>query len=208
LAGRDMSFFRLIEKGDEPRRLFVGGLHGREGLTTIKALRLLSFEDVKDGKLIIYNCDPTFYLSTLERSYYNTRQGREIISLIEYYRPSIYVEAHCYKDYRGLIDPDRKRKMGVPPLIELENGVLIGSVSPHIRTSFFKRADVCITLEMPCIHDKIDTEALETYTNILKVIASIKDRPELEEKLAKRYPEQVETARRYAIEFFGDYPPF
>lgn len=203
-----MSFFRLIEKGDEPRRLFVGGLHGNEGLTTIKAFKALSFEDVKDGELIIYNCDPTSYLSTLKRSYYNTRQGKEIISLIKYYRPSIYVEAHCYKNYKGLIDPDRKRKIGVPPLIELENGVLIGSVSPHIRTTFFKRADVCITLEMPCIQYKIDNKALRTYTSILKVIASIKDRPELEEKLAKKYPEQVEIARRYAIEFFGDYPPF
>ena len=202
-----MSFFRLIEKGEGPIRLFVGGLHGREGLTTIKALKSLGFEDVGDGKLIIYNCDPTSYLSTLKRSYY-TKQGREIISLIEYYRPSIYVEAHCYKHYEGLTDPDRKKKMGVPPLIELENGVLIGSVSPHIRTSFFKRTDVCITLEMPCIRDRIDTKALKTYTNILRVIASIKDRPELEEKLARKYPEQVEIARRYAIEFFGDYQPF
>jgi len=205
-----MSFFRLIKKGDGPTRLFIGGLHGKEGLTTIKALKMVDFEDVKNGTLIIYNCNPTDYLSTLKRSYYNTRQGKEILGLIKHYKPSIYVEAHCYKDqnYKRLIDPARKRKVGVPPLIELENGVLIGSVSPHIRTTLFKRWDVCITLEMPCILDKIDNRALRTYTNILKIIASIKNRPELEEKLGIRYPGQVKIARRYAIEFFGDYPPF
>ncbi|BAW32176.1 MAG TPA: DUF2119 domain-containing protein [Methanothermobacter sp.] len=202
-----MSFFRLIKKGDKPRRLFIGGLHGREGLTTIKALKMINFEDVKSGELIIYNCNSTTYLSTLKRSYYNTRQGKEILSLIEYYKPSIYVEAHCYKDqnYERLIDPERKKKIGVPPLIEMENGVLIGSVSPHIRTSLFKRWDVCITLEMPCI---LNGKAFKTYASILRVIASIEDRPELEEKLGRKYPRQVEIARRYAREFFGDYPPF
>ncbi len=204
-----MSFFRLIQKNNGPRRLFLGGVHGKEGLTTIKALKMINFNDVKTGKLIIYNCNTTPYVSTLKRYYYHTKQGREILDLVKYYKPSIYVEAHCYKcsNYDKLIDPERKKKIGVPPLIELENKVLVGSVSPHIRTKLFKKMDVCITLEMPCT-TKVDKKAFKIYTNVLKVIASINDRRELENRLRTKYPEQVETARKYAIDFFGDYPPF
>jgi hypothetical protein len=33
-----MSYFRLIEKNKGLTKLFVGGIHGKEGLTTIKFL--------------------------------------------------------------------------------------------------------------------------------------------------------------------------
>jgi hypothetical protein len=44
--------------------------------------------------------------------------------------------------------------------------------------------------------------------NVLKIIAGSNSRKELEEKMIQTYPLQVERAKRYAREFFGDYPPF
>jgi hypothetical protein len=204
-----LGFFRLIDKGDGPVRLFVGGVHGREGLTTIRALRRLGFNDIDNGRLIIYSCNPTPYISTLNPDYYRSPQGREILRLIEKYRPSTYLEAHCYRreNYDKLTDPSRKSSEGVPPLIELEEGVLIGSVSPHIRKKLFKRDDICLTVEMPCLDGGSD-RSLDVYVEFLRTVASSESRKELELRLEGRYPVQVETARRYAREFFGEYPPF
>lgn len=214
-----MSFFRLIDKGNEPTRLFVGGVHGKEGLSTINALKKIQSKDVKQGKLIIYNCDTSKYISTLDKRYYHTPIGREIIRLINYYKPQVYVEPHCYRkeNYEALTDLKRQKKIGVPPLIELDKGVLIGSISPHIRTTLFKREDVCLTLEMPCVNDKDcfnpefshDQEAsLNLYVDVLKKIAQSQTREDLEMKMSKKYPLQVKRARKYAHEFFGEYPPF
>lgn len=215
-----MSFFRLIDKGNGPTRLFVGGVHGKEGLSTIHALKKIQSRDVPEGKLIIYNCDTSKYISTLDKKYYQTPIGKEIIHLIRYYKPEVYVEPHCYHEesYRSLTDLQRKEKIGVPPLIELEKGVLIGSVSPFIRTSLFKREDVCLTLEMPCINNpdhSFDQElnlkkklAFDLYVDILKKIALAQDRKDLENKMSEKYPLQVKRARKYAREFFGEYPPF
>jgi hypothetical protein len=202
-----MGFFKVIDKGAGPTRLFVGGVHGKEGRSTIKALSRIEDSDVKDGKLIIYNCDDSEYISTLDKRYYNSKVGREILSLIIFYQPEMYVEPHCYKvkSYKKLTEKNRKEKIGVPPLIELEKNVLIGSVSPFIRTTFFNKTNVCLTLEMPC---KASSESLEVYLNILKIIAGSNKRSEIENKIMKIYPAQVETSKKYAIELFGDYPPF
>ena len=202
-----MTYFKLIDKGTEPNRLFIGGVHGKEGFTTLKALQKIGDDDVTEGKLVIHNCDVSPYLSTLDPLYYQSEVGKEVLYLINHYQPTVYVEAHCYKkeSYAKLISPQRRTKAGVPPLIELEKGVLIGSASPFIRTSLFKREDVCITLEMPCDPSQ---ESLNVYVNILRIIASSGSRDDLEKKMKKLYPTQVETARKYAREFFGDYPPF
>lgn len=216
-----MSFFRLIDKGEGITRLFIGGVHGKEGLTTISALKMIQSTHVKSGKLIIYNCDQSKYMSTLDSRYYRSKMGKEILRLINHYQPEMYIEAHCYhpKNYHKLTDLSRKEKIGVPPLIELEKGVLIGSVSPHIRKSLFKREDICLTLEMPCMHQIQDCpttdnscppheESLQIYLNLLKALASSNNRSDLEKRISGRYPNQVNTARRYAQEFFGEYPPF
>ena len=202
-----MGYFKIIYHGDQPNRLFIGGVHGKEGQSTIKALKQLTDDDVGKGMLLIYNCDDTEYMSTLKHEYFETEIGKEILYLINYYQPQTYVEAHCYKkeNYFKLTNPNRRSEQGVPPLIELEEGVLIGSVSPYIRTTLFKRNDICMTLEMPC---KSANESLKIYLEILKVIASSNTREDLEEKMKKIYPKQVDTAKRYVKEFFGDYPPF
>jgi hypothetical protein len=202
-----MGFFKIINKGKGLKRLFIGGVHGKEGHTTIKALKSLSEDDVKDGCLVIYNCDESKYISTLNPLYYKSTTGKEVLYLINHYKPDMYIELHCYKkeNYYDLTDYSRKSKIGVPPLIELDKGVLIGSVSPNIRTKIFTKEDICITLEIPC---SPSDESLEVYNEFLRVLAGAKSRTDLEDKARKIYPEQVETSQKYAWEIFGDYPPF
>lgn len=182
-------------------------MHGREGLSTIKSLQEIRDEDVNEGKLVIHNCDVSLYRSTLDPLYYESKVGKEVLYLINYYKPQMYVEAHCYKEesYNKLTSPVRWIKEGVPPLIELDKGVLIGSASPNIRTTLFTRNDVCITLEMPC---NPSPDSLDVYSNVLRIFARSNSRDEVERRMKKIYPSQVETARKYALEFFGDYPPF
>lgn len=202
-----MGFFKIIDKGPGLKRLFIGGVHGKEGLSTIQPLKRITEDEVKEGTLIIYNCDESQYISTLNPLYYQSKVGKEILYLINHYHPDMYIELHCYKreSYSLLTDLDRKKRTGVPPLIELEKGVLIGSVSPLIRTTVFKRDDICITLEMPC---SPSNDTLKVYINVLKILAGAKNRSDLENKAYKIYPEQVKTSQIYAWDVFGDYPPF
>jgi hypothetical protein len=202
-----VGYFKIIQKGARPNRLFIGGVHGKEGQSTVLSLKQLDDGDVKQGRLVIYNCDNTPYLSTLQPEYYESKVGEEILYLINYYQPQVYIELHCYKkeNLPKLTSNSRLSEQGVPPLIELEEGVLVGSVSPLIRTTIFKRNDICMTLELPCDPGK---EPLNVLVNVLKIIANSNSRKELEDKMKEIYPEQVKTARRYAQDFFGNYPPF
>ncbi|HTX60787.1 MAG TPA: DUF2119 domain-containing protein [Methanobacterium sp.] len=202
-----MGFFKIISRGTGLKRLFIGGVHGKEGLTTIKSLKSIREGDVPNGCLVIYNCDKSKYISTLNPLYYDSDTGKEVLYLINHYKPDMYIELHCYKpeNFYDLTNLDRKKKTGVPPLIELEKGVLIGSVSPIIRTTVFKKEDICITLELPCTAPE---ESLVVYNNFLRILAGAKSRDDLERKTRKIYPEQVETSQKYAHEIFGDYPPF
>ena len=200
-------FSRTIDKGEGPTRIFIGGVHGKEGLTTLNLIKRLNNNDVKDGKLLLYNCTETRYISTLDPLYYHSIMGVKILNLIKIHKPAIYVELHCYKpeSYLKLIDKERKKRIGVPPLIELEHGVLISSVAPYLRKNFFKRKDICITLEMPC---KPSATSINIYLEIMKAIAGSNSRTEFEDKLRIKYPLQVIRAQRYAAEFFGKYPAF
>ena len=202
-----MEYFRKIDKSNGPVRIFIGGVHGKEGLTTIELIKEINNDDVVNGKLLLFNCPHSKYISTLDPRYYKTEMGKAIINIIKTHKPRIYVELHCYKpeSYHKLINLNRKDEAGVPPLIELENGVLISSVSPYLRTELFKRNDVCITLEMPCNPSQ---ESKEVYFEIMKEIAGSDNRLEFEKKLQVKYPVQVERARKYAAEFFGEYPAF
>jgi len=202
-----MTYFKEIKKGDKPVRLFIGGVHGKEGLTTINALSEISDEDVNGGNLTIYNFDKSQYVSTIDRHYYNTELGKKIVSIIRNLKPEMYVELHCYNSnsFEKLTDLNRKERTGVPPLIHLEKGVLIGSISPFIRTSLFDEWDVCITLEIPC---NLEKGAMDVYLKVIKAVAGSKNKHELLDKLMTDYSKQVEIAARYAVELFWDnYPP-
>ena len=61
-----MMFSREIVKGRGPTRIFIGGVHGKEGLTTINLIKQLKDDDVEDGKLLLYNCPESKYISTLD----------------------------------------------------------------------------------------------------------------------------------------------
>jgi len=203
----EMQYSRKIKKGNGPTRVFIGGVHGKEGLTTIEPLKNITEDDVVNGELILFNCPESNYISTLDPRYYTTKMGLRIIDIIKRYRPEIYVELHCYKpaSYHKLINLNRKDETGVPPLIELEDGVLISSVAPYLRTELFKRENICITLEIPCNPSE---NSKDIYFEIMKQIAGSDTRKEFEDKLRIKYPLQVERARLYAAEFFGEYPAF
>jgi hypothetical protein len=195
-----MTFFKEIHKGNGPKRLFVGGVHGKEGLTTINALSKIESKDVGDGDLVICNFEQSSYISTLDKSYYDSKIGKGLLSLIKKYEPVIYLELHCYhlKNYHRLTDENRKNNEGVPPLIELEEGVLMGSISPLIRTTFFKRYDFSFILETPC---EPPPEAKAVYLEIIKMVAASRNRFEILKKLKASYPRQVEKAVEYFLDF-------
>ena len=161
-----MSYYRFIDKGKGPTKLFVGGIHGHEGETTIDFLKSISYSDFSKGKTFIYNFDYTEYISTIKKDYYETKIGKTIINLIKKHNPDFYIELHCYniKNYENLISPNRRESQGVPPLIDLENHVLISSVSPLIRKKYFKMETICKTLEIPCINKKLYWNDLSSIT--------------------------------------------
>ena len=85
-----MSYFRYIDKGEGPTKLFIGGVHGNEGVVTLDLVKRLTVDDFCDGQIYIYNFDRTPYISTLKEDFYKSEQGRKIISLIKYYKPDFY----------------------------------------------------------------------------------------------------------------------
>ncbi len=197
-------FFKEFGK-KYPCRLFVAGVHGNEEVTTKPLLELLTREiENISGRLILVSlssADP--YISTLDRTYYSSTNGRKLLDLIHEYLPTIYLELHSYeiKNHAKLTDPDRKSKIGVPPFTEFEENILIGSVSPLIRTTEFKKEDLCFTLEIPVPHSE---KALQVALDILRVIALSSDRLEIIGKLRIKYPEQIRVAERNFHEFFKE----
>lgn len=216
-----MSYFRYIDNGEGPTKLFVGGVHGNEGATSIKFIERIAEEDLSPGQFYFYNFDKTPYISTIDKRYYESDIGQKILDLIEYFEPDFYTELHCYnlKNYDRLTSMERYKKTGIPPLIKLGNHVLVSSVSPLIRMTYFSTETVCKTLEFPCF-EKLTPEliekygfnkdlAVETYENLLKLILRSPSREYFEAEMMKDYAEQVFLAMRYAEKVFGkDFPPY
>lgn len=187
---------------DGPTKLIVGGLHGKEGKVTEPILKkLVRGEKPTNGTLIVIPalCKKRRYISTLEKSYYETREGKKLLRLIQKYKPEIYVELHCYRKsaYKLLTDPERKLKKGVPPLIEISDGVLIGSISPHLFSVFdFKLA---IVVELPCKNPNVSWIVLD-------LLNTIKNSGSAEEILGCwkiRYPCQIGEAINLFHKWFG-----
>ena len=198
------SFSRTFNAGPGPSRLFIGGLHGKEGETTLQVIQDFDGGVLDGGKLCLFNFPPSPYVSTLERRYYETATGLEVLNLIKRIQPSIYLELHCYhgKNLSKLTDPGRKIQNGVPPLVELDKGVLIGSISPVIRSVFFKKYDLPFLLEMPC-HPR--DESFQVYQEVLNIIAGSSKRSEILEKLEKLYPLQVVELKKYFVDFYDNF---
>lgn len=216
-----MSYFRYIDNGEGPTKLFIGGVHGNEGFTSLKFLKRINEEDLSAGQFYFYNFDRSEYISTIKKEYYESEIGQKILNLIEYFEPDFYTELHCYnlKNYEKLTSMDRYRKTGVPPLIKLGNYVLVSSVSPLIRMTYFSTETVCKTLEFPCF-EKLTPEltkkynfneklAIETYEKLLKLILKSPSREHFENQMLKDYASQVDLAVQYAKKVFGeDFPPY
>ncbi len=216
-----MSYFRYIDNGKGPTKLFIGGVHGNEGLTSLRFLQRIREEDLSPGQFYFYNFDRTPYISTIKKEYYESETGKRILDLIEYFEPDFYTELHCFnlKNYEKLTSMDRYVKTGIPPLIKLGNHVLVSSVSPLIRMTYFSTDTVCKTLEFPCLEKltpKIVNKygfnrdlAIRTYEDLLKLILRAPSREYFEAEMLKNYRDQVDLAIRYAEKVFGkDFPPY
>ena len=216
-----MSYFRYIDNGEGPTKLFVGGVHGNEGLTSFRFFKRIREEDLSSGQFYFYNFDRTPYISTIKKEYYESETGKKILDLIEYFEPDFYTELHCFdlKNYEKLTSMDRYVRTGIPPLIKLGNHVLVSSVSPLIRMTYFSTDTVCKTLEFPCL-EKLTPEiikqygfnkdlAIQTYEDLLKLILRAPSRQYFEEEMLKNYRDQVNLAIKYAEKVFGkDFPPY
>ena len=216
-----MSYFRYIDNGEGPTKLFIGGLHGNEGATSIKFLKRINLDDLSPGQFYFYNFDRTDYISTIKKEYYESDLGLKVLDLINYFKPDFYTELHCYdlRNYEKLTSMERYRQTGIPPLIKLGNHVLVSSVSPLIRMTYFSTETVCKTLEFPCfeklspeIIEKYDFNrnlAIKTYEDLLKLILRSPSRQHFETEMLKSYVPQVELAMEYAEKVFGkDFPPY
>ena len=216
-----MSYFRYIDNGKGPIKLFIGGVHGNEGVTSLKFLKRIKEDDLSPGQFYFYNFDRTGYISTIKKEYYETDLGQKILDLIKYFEPDFYTELHCYdlKNYEKLTSMERYEKTGIPPLIKLGNHVLVSSVSPLIRMTYFSTDTVCKTLEFPCL-EKLTSEitekydfnmdlACKTYEDLLKLILKSPSRQHFEAEMMKNHCEQVYIAMDYAKKVFGeDFPPY
>ena len=216
-----MSFFQYIDNGKGPTKLFLGGVHGNEGKTSIKFIKSIKQDDLSCGQFYFYNFDKTDYISTLKKEYYQSDLGQMILKLIEYFNPDFYTELHCFNlaNYNKLISMERYKKTGVPPLIPAGNHVLVSSVSPLIRMTYFSKDTVCKTLEFPClekltpeIEEKYDFDkklSIERYMDLLRLITKCESRVDFENAIMKKYEYQVKLAMDYAKKVFGeDFPPY
>ena len=216
-----MSFFKYIDNGKGPTKLFLGGVHGNEGKTSIKFIKKLKQEDLSSGQFYFYNFDKTKYISTIKKEYYESELGQRILKLIKYFEPDFYTELHCFdlSHYDKLTSMDRYKRTGVPPLIPAGNHVLVSSVSPLIRMTYFSTDTVCKTLEFPCI-EKLTPEIIEKYDfnkelavgrymDLLRLITKCETRMDFENAMMNKYKSQVKLAMDYAKKVFGeDFPPY
>ncbi|KXB06057.1 hypothetical protein AKJ51_04285 [candidate division MSBL1 archaeon SCGC-AAA382A20] len=190
--------------GGRPFRLFVSGLHGKEHEVTDPILwefsERVSKKNLK-GSLVLHSLgrEDREYVSTLDNEYWNTKTGKELLQIVEKYQPTIYLELHSYSDPSKLTNPDRIDKKGVPPLIELETGILAGSVSPRLRRDKFRKEDFCFLLEIP--RDKGHCE--EIY-EILKIIGQGMDREDIVEDLKEKFPTQMKKSKKYYELFYEE----
>ena len=216
-----MSYFRYIDNGDGPVKLFIGGVHGIEGYTSLKFLERINEDDLSSGQFYFYNFDRTPYISTIKKEYYESELGAKILDLIEYFEPDFYTELHCFnlKNYNKLTSMERYERTGYPPLLELGNHVLVSPASPLIRMTYFSTDTVCKTLEIPCFEkltpdvvseygfDK--SKAVETYEKLFKLILRAPSREYFEKQMLIDYADQVDLAVKYAKKVFGeDFPPY
>lgn len=221
-----MSYFRYIDNGEGPTKLFLGGVHGDEGKDVLPLIKLLSNDDFSSGQIYIYNFDKTPYISTIHREFYQSEQGKRILDLIDYYKPDFYTELHSYniKHFKKLTSLERLDSQGIPPLIDCGQYVLCSSVSPLIRRNHFTKENICQTLEFPSFRGedlKLSDEELfkkydydynlsvKEYMSFLRLITLSKNRDDFEKRVLKDYKKQADLALKYVKIIYGlDFPRY
>lgn len=215
-----MSYFRYIDNGEGPTKLFIGGVHGDEGKDVLPLIKLLSYEDFSPGQIYIYNFDKTPYISTIHKEFYESEQGRKILDLIDYYKPDFYTELHSYniKHFKRLTSLERLDNQGIPPLIDCGQYVLCSSVSPLIRRKHFTKENICQTLEFPTfrgedlklsddeLFEKYDYDhdlSVDEYMSFLRLITLSKNRDDFERRVLKDYKKQADLALKYVKIIYG-----
>ena len=221
-----MSYFRYIDNGEGPTKLFLGGVHGDEGKDVLPLIKLLSNDDFSSGQIYIYNFDKTPYISTIHREFYQSEQGKRILDLIDYYKPDFYTELHSYniKHFKKLTSLERLDSQGIPPLIDCGQYVLCSSVSPLIRRNHFTKENICQTLEFPSfrgedlklsddeLFKKYDYDynlSVKEYMSFLRLITLSKNRNDFEKRVLKDYKKQADLALKYVKIIYGlDFPRY
>ena len=221
-----MSYFRYIDNGEGPTKLFLGGVHGDEGKDVLPLIKFLSNDDFSSGQIYIYNFDKTPYISTIHREFYQSEQGKRILDLIDYYKPDFYTELHSYniKHFKKLTSLERLDSQGIPPLIDCGQYVLCSSVSPLIRRNHFTKENICQTLEFPSFRGedlKLSDEELfkkydydynlsvKEYMSFLRLITLSKNRDDFEKRVLKDYKKQADLALKYVKIIYGlDFPRY
>ncbi len=197
-----MKKYLLSSFEEGPTKLFVGGLHGKEGLYTAPILVRLAKEELYSGEAIIVPSivEDSKYIDILSEEYYRSKEGIDLIRLIEKYKPSFYFELHAYgkQSYSRLTDPEREKRIGVPPFVDLGEGILIGSIAPILRSEFSEN-DFCMTIEVPnWKSDKVREEILQ----ILRLALSKEKREDVMSELRMRYPTQIKKAEELFRQYY------
>ncbi len=183
-----------------PVRLLAAGLHGDEWRSTSKRLEGLTTPTV-GTLLVIPKVSGREYMSTLDKDYYNA-YAPQLLDVIRTYRPQIYLELHSYssKNFSDLTDKNRLEQEGVPAYIEIESGILMGSVSPHIRVDYFSPYDLCISFEVP----KHPSEgAIRVIDRLIVVVKECESRSDFVEYMKNHYPMQTSAAIKNYLRFYG-----
>ena len=199
-----MKLYRLIAAEAGPTKLFVGGLHGKEGLYTAPILEQLAKDEVYAGRAIIVPClaEHGKYVDVLSEEYYRSRAGIELLQLIENYKPHFYFELHAYGEhsYLRLTDPEREKRIGVPPFVDFGNGILLGSIAPILRSKFSEN-DFCMTIEVPnwkSEDEKVRAEVLQ----ILRLALHKVKHEEVIAELRMWYSAQMQKAEELFRQYY------
>jgi hypothetical protein len=190
--------YKIMGKGD-PVRLFAGGLHGNEWMDTSDILEELEPPAVGSLAIISAVCKEK-YVSTLEERYYRTL-GRPIIEAVEELKPGIYIEFHSYSAQNQMLltGTERIHKAGVPAYSQLDNDVLLGSVSPVIRREYFPREALCLSFEI----QKNNPISKDYGAKLAKKMKECLSRDHFIEQLKKRYPIQAGKVIEDYRNFYG-----
>lgn len=184
----------------KPVRLFIAGLHGDEWKDTTEIL--WNIKPSKTGTLaLIPLVSSGKYVSTLDPDYY-PGTGKKILKAVEELKPEIYIELHSYsgENFEKLAGENRLDRIGVPAYSVLNEGVLLGSVSPWIRKKYFSKEALCLSFEVR----KGNLESRTFTAHMLDVLKETKSRDEFIAYMSKEFPVQAKKAIEDYRRFYGE----